>query len=390
MVPDNSFSEDTVSVRLERLDLIQQNIATYLPALTLLPGDTGAWAATCYTQYTGFRAQRNTASGAAQGAAMANTDDFDALSKAYQTTKEIAEDVFKNLPARLPAYNFHLDYPRAESEQLERVKTVLLAHDESAAASMTPLIPAAVITRLRDAYDAAMDTDDVQDDTESVSRVKSGNVKERFTADTAHLKTLLKYCKFHFNDDHLMLNDLGFRRSSQMGGGAGVQPPDAPTNLQVVIATLLLTWNAVANATSYKVRYKFPADVGLYIDAHAGMLTTTEFTLAPQSGSFKVVVFANNAGGLSEASEELVVAPGLASPGGFGYNVPGAKFYWVLVAGVSFYRMEASYDGGVTWNEIFAGDFTVGEYGWSPPAGMFRLRAESGADVSAWVHTTVA
>jgi len=101
-------------------------------------------------------------------------------------------------------------------------------------------------------------------------------------------------------------------------------PTAAPTGLEVDTTTLALTWNAVAGATGYKVKYKFPADSGKYIDAHDGILHTTVCALAPQRASFKVVVLANNAAGLSVASEELLITPGVASPEGAGYS--GAVF----------------------------------------------------------------
>ena len=168
-------------------------------------------------------------------------------------------------------------------------------------------------------------------------------------------------------------------------------PPDAPTGLQVDLVTLLLTWLAVAGATGYKVQIQYPAGSGTFVPAHLGVLNNTlQFQLTSPGGNFKVRVFANNAAGLSAPSAEFAVNFGLAAPGGFDFDAVQGKFTWVLVAGVTFYRMEASYDGGLTWNEVFASDFTVGEYGWSPPAGMFRIRAESGGQVSDWVYETVA
>lgn len=173
-------------------------------------------------------------------------------------------------------------------------------------------------------------------------------------------------------------------------GNVPATPPAAPEGLDVDMLTLLLTWLAVAGATSYKVYIKVPATTGTWTQANASPITTTSFTLPTQTESFLVNVVARNAAGDGAASAEFTVNFGLASPAGFAYNTPGAKFVWVLVAGVTFYRMEASYDGGATWNEIFAGDFTVGEYGWSPPAGMFRLRAELNGEVSEWVYVTIA
>ena len=81
----------------------------------------------------------------------------------------------------------------------------------------------------------------------------------------------------------------------------------------------------------------------------------------------------------------------MAPPGAFGYVVGQGKFTWVLVAGATLYRMEASFDGGGTWNEIFAGAFAVGEYVWTPPSGThhFRIRSEGGGLTSAWVEIVV-
>lgn len=172
------------------------------------------------------------------------------------------------------------------------------------------------------------------------------------------------------------------------GSGAPQTPPDAPTGVTVDAVTGLVQWLAVLYATTYRVEIKSPAVGGSWIEAHPGLVSALEFLLPVQTVAYMIRVFAHNIAGFSPASDEITVNFGLAAPGGFAYT-PG-MFTWILVAGISHYEMEASYDGGGSWNQIFDGVFTVGEYGWSPPPGMFRIRSRSGAESSAWVTITVA
>ena len=167
-------------------------------------------------------------------------------------------------------------------------------------------------------------------------------------------------------------------------------PPPAPGNVAVNVATGQVTYDAAENATSYKIEYKSPADTGTFVPAHEGLITTTSFTLPVQLVAYIIRVFAHNAAGFSPPSAEILASFGLATPGGFAYNSAEGKFVWAMLAGITFYRMEASYDGGATWQEISAQDFMVGEYVWNPPPGIFRLRAEDGSEVSAWAYATVA
>lgn len=167
-------------------------------------------------------------------------------------------------------------------------------------------------------------------------------------------------------------------------------PPDAPTGLSVEVATLIATWLATAGASAYKVYIQSPAGAGDYTIAHEGVIYTLQFALPPQPGAFNVKVLARNAAGDGPLSEAVNVSYGLAAPGGFAYNTAAGRFEWVVVAGVTRYHMQASYDGGETWNDIFDNDETNGYYAWSPPPGMFRIRARDGAATSAWVTTTVA
>ena len=65
----------------------------------------------------------------------------------------------------------------------------------------------------------------------------------------------------------------------------------------------------------------------------------------------------------------------------------GAGFSWTAVG--ETIRLEASYDGGMTWNEIAFGVNPSGTYNWTPPAGMFRIRREAGGIVGPWSVITV-
>lgn len=165
-------------------------------------------------------------------------------------------------------------------------------------------------------------------------------------------------------------------------------PPPAVTGVAVDAATGLVQWQGAATATGYKVEIKSPAASGTWAEAHEGLVSALEFLLPMQLIAYMIRIIAHNIAGFGPASEAVMVSFGLAAPGGFAYNA--GVFSWVMVAGVSRYEMQASYDGGSTWIDIFDDTFTVGEYNWSPPPGMFRIRSKDGSEVSAWVVITVA
>ena len=213
---------------------------------------------------------------------------------------------------------------------------------------------------------------------------KAGDVQDLIIAGNAMYELMVLYSGFG-KRCYQQSNPAKYQDYVLYGSDVPQIPTDPPTGLAVNTGTLELTWNAVAGATGYKVKVKFPADSGSYAAAHEGILTTTEFTLAAQPGSFKVVVQANNAAGLSDASEELLVTPGLAPPSGVAYS--NGVSSWTKSAGAAKTRIEASYDNGVTYNEISETD--AEEYPWTPPSGhvILRFRCESadGTVVSSWV-----
>ena len=165
-------------------------------------------------------------------------------------------------------------------------------------------------------------------------------------------------------------------------------PPATPENVQYSEAAQKLTWDDVAGETSFTTEIT----EGATVTEHNVAANVTEFAVAQGAVQKSARVRSRNAAGNSGYSDYVtIMALALAPPGAFGYVAAQGKFTWVLVAGATLYRMEVSFDGGATWNEIFAGDFTVGEYVWTPPSGThrFRIRSEAGATVSAWAEIEV-
>lgn len=295
--------------------------------------------------------------------------------------RDICEQTLE--PIAYNSFGFEYLALTENDEFIKRVQRILArAADNQAALTpegATPAMIAALTTALEeldDLYDAALVAETVRDKKLQERRIEGNSLWQMMK------KLCNKAITYYRRRDPATTNDY----KDLLKRDANVQPPPAPANVIVNPQTLLVMWNVALNATSYIVQTQESGANTWTIDAQG--ITTTQFQLAARVGTFKVRVIAHNAGGNSVPSAEITVEPILTSPGGFAYSA--GVFTWVMVAGITQYEMEASYDNGATWNQVFDTDFTEGSYTWTPPAGMFRIRSKNGSLVSDWVIITVA
>jgi hypothetical protein len=388
MIANNQFSNDTVDVRLLRLQRIEANIAAHTAALAL-DASAADWGAGAFDAMKTARLQISLALGDAKAKTYLHNQALDEARAAYQIAKIYADAKYDQHRERIDSMHFDLPYPEEQGEQLRRVEHVVENHAEWVADGLTPLFKPALITRLQNAYAAAAAAQAASVAADRHLERKRDAYKQLFREDGDRLRDLYADAVSGWDPDHINLGDLGFARKSQMGEGGGGAVPPVP-NVTYDEATETLLWDGDEFDTSSDVQSTDDngatvSDVLIAADVH-------EAAIARLAVEQKARVRSRNANGTSAWSAWVtIMAAFLAPPGAFGYVIAQGKFTWVLVAGATLYRMEASFDGGGTWNEIFGGAFAVGEYVWTPPSGThhFRIRCEGGGLTSAWVEIVV-
>ena len=269
-------------------------------------------------------------------------------------------------------------FPDSKPAKLAKVKAVLDEQARLVADSSPDILPALLITRLQTAYAAAAGSFDTQRDENTESGGVYADLKQQKADDTPRLQTLYQWAVVHFTDDGAQLPFLGFRRSSDMGQPGGGHAPATPQNIAYNVGDQAVTWDDVASETSFEIEIT----VGGVVTEHSVGANVTTFALAQGAASQSVRVRAWNTHGVSGWSVSLEVpAESLAAVNNFAYS-PVTNFSWEPT--VEDIRLEASYDGGATWNEIAVGQYPTGNYPWSPPAGLFRIRRESGGLSGPW------
>lgn len=168
-------------------------------------------------------------------------------------------------------------------------------------------------------------------------------------------------------------------------GETAVDPPDAPTDLAYNAATEELTFVKPPTATSTVVQES--AD-GTTFPSPGTSVTGNLLHIGPPGAAARYFrAKSRNDGGFGpESAVFMLAAATLAAITGFAY-ASGSGFSWNPAA--EDVEMEASYDGGLTWNQILLGQYPTGTYPWTPPAGMFRIRRRDGALAGPWTLLTV-
>jgi len=387
MSSSNDFGNDPINFRLmQRLLPIQTNYPGLASTLTGLPSELATWVLTCHTAYNNLRQAVIDKTYDAQGATADLATAIENLESRYQQARDFALDNFSKTGNNTEDYGFNAVFPRANTDKIKRVQSVLNKQVIFMAAMSEDVLPDIIVDRLQDVVDAANAAMVNQELKQTALDTAVTAAQRRFDSDTEMLRKLLSWViSIWDDDDDARLNQLGFARRSQLGQSGGGQAGTA-TDLAVNTATMMLTWTKGANSTSSKIQIKFPASGGEFVTVASG-ITTNSFKLPDQNGTFAVRIIEHNLQGDGNPSEELTVVYSLASPGPLLYLA--GVFSWLLISGITRYEMQASYDGGTTWMDIFDMEFTTPEYTWSPPDGIFRIRSRDGDEVSIWVYLTL-
>ncbi|MBS1538465.1 MAG: hypothetical protein JST20_12040 [Bacteroidetes bacterium] len=384
MITDNSFTADSISTRLERLQLIELNFPTHSAVLVGLPSEVATWALTCFTVFKDKRNISEVEVNESVGATTATKQAFAFLRSEYSIVKGIAETLFASQQTRYEAYGFNLSYPSKFAEQLSFVEDVLIENTRMIAQSKTPVIEPALITRLSTAVNGCIAALETQAKEKGDVKHARGDLKEEWELDTFNLKALLFRAIATWNDDHINLNDLGFARKSQMGqSGGGGTLPQAPSGLHLDGETL--AWTAVTGATSYAVGLSY--DGGTHWESDFTTDTNSSTVPVADIGKLYYRVRARNANGYGDYSGTFEHLFGLATVDNFAFA--NDEFTWNPVEFANGYDIQYSLANEENFVLIFNGNAT--SFNHTPASGSwtFRIRASYGAMKSEWVEIPV-
>ena len=381
MVYNNQFSNDTTTGRLFRLERVSANLAGYAVELGV-PADITTWGAGCHAAFQAKRTAFEVETNEAQEATTALLQVLGTLESEYQVARQFAYELYADSPERLDGFGFDEPFPDKQDRKIQRVVNIITRHAKLVAEGASPLFPTALLTRLQTAANNAQAALTERHDEAEDAIHASTEYKIIWANDTKMLKKLLSWCVLSWGDNDVKLNDVGYARREQMGEGGGGQPPAIPV---ATYAEPNMNWAAVANATSYDAVTS--TDEG--VTTNEIVSAENVLTVAVPRGAEDIWarIRSRNANGVSDWSAWLIIpALILAAIQNFIYTA-SVGFSWTPTA--ENIRIEASFDGGATWNEIASGAYPSGTYGWVPPPGMFRIRRESGGLVGPWVVITV-
>jgi len=192
----------------------------------------------------------------------------------------------------------------------------------------------------------------------------------------ALVKKYANYGKDRYADNPAMYNLFIIYTET----GTPQTPPDAP-EIEVIEGNAELIFEQ--EVTSARLRYKFAAGDEF-----------TEVGIEPNTphfiGAGHAVIYlegeGRNAAGWGATTTKTVVNE-LQPPINPHFNLD--RFIWQKAAGAQQTELRVSYDGGVTYNQIFISPDE--EYVWTPPSGTIhaRFRSIAGGVTSEWLEIVV-
>ena len=152
-------------------------------------------------------------------------------------------------------------------------------------------------------------------------------------------------------------NDITAWEATQKGNAT---PPSAPTGVTAVPGTgkIMVSWNAVAGATSYKVYASMTPSANALVGSTSG---TSIVDMAPNNDNYYIVV-AENANGSSAPSEKIFVTYSfLPAPTGVKASTAGSKvtINWADVLAADSYNVYWSSSPGVTTSSTLLGNVSA-------------------------------
>ena len=381
---DNSFTRDTNTVRSERLTALAANVASIaaeleLPAALITQAEGAANAFNAAEQLTTARAGQSTI--AVNNVRNAITP----LKNKYIAAKNFLLDLIQDEPLVNDGYAIECgikDNVAANYEEFrDQINKLLDAQARFAADSVPYLLPTSVLAEIQTLRTEMLTTLSVLASAKTAKLNAKRAERALFTAHTKMLNEIRNRALFTWIKDDPNFYLLGMAPEEFATGGGQPDTPEA----SYILADQRFRWGAVANATSYEVETS--TDSGATTDDINVPSGATEVEILQTGQTILARVRSRNANGVSSWGTWITIPALILAPvSGFGY-ITNVGFGWTPTA--ENVEIEASYDGGLTWNPIASGPYPSGLYPWIPPAGMFRIRRVSGGVAGPWTVITV-
>ncbi len=298
IILNNNTARDLPHIRQARLDLIEANIDSLAPILSL-PSELLNWGHLAAGKYRAAFVKIEIEWGQKEEAIQTVQEAEDALRELYVVLKELLHARYPGDDLRV-SYGIMDDVPRARGILQQKADKLIENHFIRVAAGDPNVLPDAMIANLQTLRDTMHSAQIAAEREFKEAKDSTKEALALFEADTAMLRVLYNWCVAIWGKDSTNMLLLGFvQRYPQSGGGGEVPGVPEGFMLSWLDPTLKLSWNPVEGATSYQLA--FSADGGvtweeLYSGAEMG------FEYEPPAGLRQYRVRARNANGYGEWS----------------------------------------------------------------------------------------
>lgn len=223
---DNSFTADTVALRLARLQAIESNHTQSLALLPRLHPSVAAWMSTCYTEYRALVSNAGVGDGFNQSGTSAIQLATDTLRQELMYAKEYILSHYHDDHVRLDAYSIEGEMPRdirAMIKVADKIKIVTAQHKTE---GVNYTLHDIQIQRIDDAVEALNTALHDRSGVEAKADTAHSAEHQRYLSDIAMLRMLLAdwHSEHGGDDERIVLIGMA---NTQRGGNSG--KPGAPS-----------------------------------------------------------------------------------------------------------------------------------------------------------------
>lgn len=347
---NNSFTKDSINVRLYRLMRLQNNIALYSAELGLSQSLV-TWANSCYTNFSQAVTDARVADGEAKDSTILLHDKFAVATVHYQKAKELIIALLKqsnDSKFLYASYGVNKTTPISYNGLVEAVETFAETNARLVAAGDPRVISQVVVQNMVAAKNnllAEMEKAGIKQRKSTVAYQTQHSLEQK---DTPNLRFILKTAVLIWGNNDPRLRDIGFVPKSQiwtpMDGGL----PE-PANFAYVPASVSFTWDTVQKATAYRIEHR-EGETGEF-----SIITETPNTKwvlnLPYFGEhfFRVRALEGEESGFPTVPIKLGLGA-LGSITGFYWDEITEVLHWNEVAGATGYLL---LDGDRDFGEVF-------------------------------------
>lgn len=302
IIPNNNSGRDLPHIRQARLDLIEANIDSLAPELSL-PPELLDFCHIAAGRYRSAFIKIEIEWGQKEEAIQTVQEAEDALRERYAILKDLLKVRYPGDDLRV-SYGIMEDIPRPRGQLESKVDKLIENHGIQSAVGDPNVLPDAMIANLQVLRDT-MHTAQIGAEREfKEAKDSTKEALEIFEEDTEMLRVLYNWCVAIWGKDSTNMLLMGFVQRYPGSGGGGGDVPSVPEGFMLswLDPTLKLAWMPVEGATSYQLAFSEDGG-GTWEELYSG--AETGFEYEPPSGLRQYRVRARNANGYGEWSVVL-------------------------------------------------------------------------------------